>query len=132
MKSQSWTKNTGLQNRPFGKRKILGSWGRVAAMLLLVGLLTAMLGCTIIVRRRPGPVGSVIYVQKAPPSPRAETRPAKPNPRAVWVPGHWRWNSHKYAWKRGHWEKKPRGAVWVPGRWQKKPRGWVWVQGHWR
>jgi len=42
-----------------------------------------------------------------PPSARAELRPMKPHPRAVWVPGRWAWSGRKdgYRWVDGHWRK---------------------------
>lgn len=42
-----------------------------------------------------------------PPPARAELRPSKPHPRAVWVPGSWVWNGRKagYRWVEGHWRK---------------------------
>jgi hypothetical protein len=44
------------------------------------------------------------HTANVPPPAKTEIKPAKPSPKAVWVPGHW---------------KKKRG-------------GWVWVSGHWR
>jgi len=43
-----------------------------------------------------------------PPAPplRVELRPASPGPRAVWVPGHWKWRG------------RARGYVWIPGHWK--------------
>lgn len=41
-----------------------------------------------------------------PPPPREELRPVKPTPKAVWVPGHWKWTG------------RPTGYVWVPGHWK--------------
>lgn len=54
-----------------------------------------------VVREEPTPV--VVY-RNAPPPPAliVETRPALPRYRAVWVPGHWRWNGRRYIWARGH------------------------------
>ena len=43
---------------------------------------------------------------QAPPPSHAELRPAKPHPRAVWVPGRWVWSGRKagYRWVDGHWK----------------------------
>ncbi|MBD3162444.1 MAG: hypothetical protein GF346_08845 [Candidatus Eisenbacteria bacterium] len=41
-----------------------------------------------------------------PPPPRVEVRPVKPTPKAVWVPGHWKWRG--------------------------RPKGYVWIHGHWK
>jgi len=127
------------------KRWMLGKWGRVLVVVLLVGALLGTLiavsGCTVVHQRRRGrarvvvvdtPGVDVVYVQKAPPKPKVEKRLKRPNKKAVWVPGHWKWNGRKYVWKAGHWDKKPRGKKWVPGHWQKRPRGHAWVPGHWR
>ena len=45
----------------------------------------------------------------APPPPpplRVEVRPAAPGPKAVWVPGHWKWRGRArgYDWAPGHWK----------------------------
>jgi len=60
------------------------------SVLLLVSLASS---CVIFVRRPP------------PPPPRVEVRVAPPSPRAVWVPGHWKWNrrQHEYIWIPGYW-----------------------------
>ena len=37
-------------------------------------------------------------------------KPARPHPKAVWVPGHWKWSrwQRRYVWVPGHWViKKP-------------------------
>lgn len=103
--------------------------------ILLAGLLFILGGCArhrTVVVASPSDAVDVVYVQKAPPAPKAEVRPAKPAAKAVWVDGHWQWTGRKYTWVSGHWERKPGGSAWVSGHWEKKPRGWVWVSGHWR
>lgn len=74
----------------------------------------------------------VVYVVEEPPPPRLETPPMRPHPRAVWVPGRWRWTRHGYHWLPGHWENRPKGHAWVEGHWERTPRGWRWIPGHWR
>ena len=125
-------------------RLMLGKWRRVFVVILLAGAFAATLiavsGCaivpghrrvrTVVVKSPDGSV-SVVHVQKAPPKPRTEVRPQKPNPKAVWIPGHWKWNGNKYVWESGRWEASPRGNAWAPGHWEKRPHGWVWVPGHW-
>jgi len=74
-----------------------------------------------------------IYVPVAPPPPRREYRPVAPGPRAVWVPGYWRWTGHGHVWVGGVWRVPPRRYhEWVPGHWRHAPGGWVWIDGHWR
>ncbi|KPL10694.1 hypothetical protein AMJ71_02350 [candidate division TA06 bacterium SM1_40] len=107
------------------------------AILLAAALVLVTDGCAprparMVVVTQPSTSVEVVYVQKAPPGPRAEVKPPRPTRKAVWVPGYWRWDGNSYVWVQGHWEKKPRGSAWVPGHWDKKPRGWVWVPGHWR
>jgi hypothetical protein len=41
-----------------------------------------------------------------PPPAKVEVRPAAPGPKAVWVPGHWKWHGRR------------RGYDWVPGHWK--------------
>lgn len=73
----------------------------------------------------------VVYAPVAPPPPKHEVVPPKPHPRAVWIPGHWKWVRGRYVWVPGHWELRPKGKRWVPGHWKKTPRGWRWIPGHW-
>jgi hypothetical protein len=74
------------------------------------------------------------YAAKAPPPPIHEIRSAKPFHGAVWIGGHWDWNSRSdsYVWVQGHWTNPRPGKVWVAGHWERAPRGHVWVKGHWR
>jgi len=115
-----------------------GKWVRVLVVALLaaalLGTLIVVNGCTVVPRRRrsrvvavASPAGGVdvVYVRKAPPKPKTEVRPKRPNKKAVWVSGHWRWNGNKYVWKKGHWDVRPGGNKWVPGHWKKNPRGWA-------
>ena len=123
-----------MENRLYKTNKTSGKLTYIAAIMLIAGLLMSV-GCAVVGRRRArrhAAVGTVVYVQKAPPAARAETRSPRPNPKAVWVAGHWQWNGQKYVWKGGHWDTRPGGKSWVSGHWEKKARGWVWVPGHWR
>jgi hypothetical protein len=38
----------------------------------------------------------------APPAPIVEVQLPVPTFRAVWVPGYWHWDGHRYGWRRGH------------------------------
>jgi hypothetical protein len=73
----------------------------------------------------------VVYVPQGPPPPKKEMKSPRPNPKAVWIDGHWKWSSNQWIWAPGHWVKEPKGH-WVPGQWKKTPRGYKWVKGHWR
>jgi hypothetical protein len=74
---------------------------------------------------------ATVYAPGPPPPSKVEVKPAKPNAKAVWVSGHWKWNGNTYVWKSGYWATKPKGH-WVPGHWEKHGRGHVWVPGHWK
>lgn len=49
-----------------------------------------------------------IFPQKPKKTPKRVVRPIRPHPRAVWVPGHWRYCGPR------------RGYVWIPGRWKRR------------
>jgi len=72
------------------------------------------------------------------PAPLVETRPAPPQPGAVWVTGYYAWSGFSWEWQSGYWSDPPaRGAVWVapveivingaavlrPGGWHDKKTG---------
>jgi hypothetical protein len=114
---------------------------RVLGLLISLTLVLAILigASTVMARpwrkpKRVVVVGSsgVAYIKTAPPPAKVEVRPRKPCRGAIWISGHWKWESGKYVWVKGRWETKPAGSTWVPGHWKKKPRGWVWVPGHWK
>ncbi len=73
-----------------------------------------------------------VYVDKAPPPPKQEAKPAKPGPKAVWMSGHWEWKGGRYVWKSGHWVRNAKGKTWVAGHWDKRGKRYVWVKGHWK
>ncbi len=80
---------------PFISPLLPVAWGALAF---------ACTGCTetVVYRdRRPAPV-IVERSYPPPPPPLVEYRPAPPFRRAVWVPGHWRYNGYRYVWVRGH------------------------------
>ena len=95
------------------------------AVVILAGFLGILVaGCA-----------TTAYVIKEPPPLKEEVAIGpKPHPDAVWIGGHWKWNSHAhdYVWVSGHWARPPKGKMWVPGHWDRTPRGWRWVDGHWR
>ncbi len=115
--------------------KIWGLWRLSLTIIFLATLGIAMRGCvhhrskTVVIEASEGV--EVVYVEKAPPASKVEVIPKRPTPRAVWIPGYWKWKGNKYFWAPGHWEKKPRGTAWAPGQWKKTHRGWVWTAGYW-
>lgn len=69
---------------------------------------------------------------KAPPTRRIqESRPRRPNARAVWIDGYWSWTGNRHQWVRGHWDANPRGK-WAAASWQKKAGLWIFIPGRWR
>lgn len=68
------------------------------AFVAVSGLLIALSGCTVVVKRPPRPAAKI------------EVRPAAPGPTAVWVAGHWKWKDHR---RRGRW-------IWIPGHWKRR------------
>ena len=131
MKAQSWIEQF----------RVLVKWKSIVVVALLFAMMVTVTSCAVTPHRRRhravavvNPAGAVdiVYVQKAPPKLKVETRPNKPNAKAVWVSGYWQWRGGKYVWTSGHWDRNPRGSAWIPGHWDKRPRGWVWVPGHWK
>ncbi|RLC52766.1 MAG: hypothetical protein DRZ79_00625 [Candidatus Cloacimonadota bacterium] len=77
---------------------------------------------------------TIVYVHKPPPAKAiVEIKPTKPYPKAVWIPGHWKWSKkrQKYIWVKGHWKKVKKEKTWIAGHWKKTPYGWIWINGHW-
>ncbi len=83
------------------------------------------------VAQRQTRVSTVVYVRKAPPTPKPEKiRKCRRN--QIWIRGHWKWNGHVYVWIKGRCVRKRHGLTWVPGHWKHTRHGWQWVPGHWR
>lgn len=101
---------------------------RMTLFAILLSLLLGLSGCW---HYRAGPPGPAVFVPYAPPPVIVVTPPPRPHPHAVWVPGRWYWDGHRYQWRDGHWDRKPRGKTWRPGHWAKHPKGWVWQDGRW-
>lgn len=53
---------------------------------------------------------SATPVTHPPPAALPEIVPAQPDPKAVWVDGHWIWQGKEWFWKRGGWVHVPAGA----------------------
>ncbi|MCK5534985.1 YXWGXW repeat-containing protein [bacterium] len=77
-------------NKNVGLRKIFGWW---SVIICIAGFIS---GCT--------------YYVKAPPAPavKTEIRTIRPYPRAVWVPGRWKWRRRRgrHVWIPGHWRRR--------------------------
>jgi len=88
------------------------------------------------------------HAPTAPPPPRAEARPPRPDARAEWIPGSWRWEESGYQWDGGFWRVPEVAAApaaapvlavappaMPPPRAEAPPPaprvGVVWVGGHW-
>ena len=52
--------------------------------------------------------GCTYYIKESPPPVRVEVRPTRPYPRAVWIPGRWKWRGRRrrYIWIPGHWRRR--------------------------
>lgn len=95
------------------KHKLLGKLSSILMMLLFMVSLVVNDGCdprrnTVVVTGSSSSK-AVLYVQKAPPSPKVEVRPKEPTSRAVWLPAHWKWKGNKYIWVYGHRGNNPCG-----------------------
>ncbi|MCD6161811.1 MAG: YXWGXW repeat-containing protein [candidate division Zixibacteria bacterium] len=73
----------------------------------------------------------MVYIAKKPPQPKAEIITKSPGKEAVWIGGHWKWDSEEFVWVSGHWVKKPQGR-WVKGHWKKNKKGYIRIPGHWK
>lgn len=76
-----------------------------------------------------------VTVKAAPPEPMEEVvrLESKPNPKAVWIPGYWRWDAgeDKYEWVSGVWRREIPDTTWKPGKWIKVGDDWEWQPGYW-
>lgn len=93
--------------------------------IVLAAMVSAALGSITV------PAAAAVYVQIAPPQPRAEFVPA-PRRGYVWVGGHWSWKNHRHQWINGSWLRDRRGyqynqPAWVErnGRWQMERGTWI-------
>ncbi len=76
-----------------------------------------------------------VTVKAAPPEPMEEVvrLESKPDPKAVWIPGYWRWDAgeDKYEWVSGVWRREIPDTTWKPGKWIKVGDDWEWQPGYW-
>jgi len=81
---------------------------------------------------QPGPVGSEVYVDSAPPPPIVESVTVAPDPAFIWIGGFWGWEG-RWVWHAGYWGRPPhRGAVWIGPHYAFRGGRHVWVRGGWR
>jgi WXXGXW repeat (2 copies) len=109
----------------------MGLFDRMAGFAVAVLCAALLAGCS---AATPDPPGhSMAAVAPYPPPPkRAEIPPAAPSVDMLWLAGHWKWDSAKYAWTPGHYVQRPTPtANWLPDYWQQESGGWQWVEGHW-
>jgi hypothetical protein len=92
--------------------------------ILLAGVMAATMSSIAV------PAAAAVYVQVAPPAPRAEVVP-EPRRGYSWAPGYWDWRGKRHVWVAGHWVRERRGYAyaeprWVErdGRWYMERRGW--------
>ena len=71
-----------------------------------------------------------VYVQLAPPAPRAEYVPP-PRHGYVWAPGYWNWRGHRHVWVGGTWAKHRHGYHYQPHGWVERNGGWYLERGRW-
>ena len=75
-------------------------------------------------------VAATVYVQTAPPPPRAERVPS-PRRGYVWAPGYWNWSGKRHVWVGGHWERERRGYAYRPHQWVEHDGRWSLERGRW-
>jgi uncharacterized membrane protein len=76
-------------------------------------------------------------VSTMPPPPPAVAPPevvsARTAPEAIWIEGHWVYNSQGYYWEPGRWEiPPPRYRQYVAPHWERQGEGYVYIRGYWR
>jgi hypothetical protein len=70
-------------------------------------------------------------IDTPPPPARAETKPASPDPKYAWVPGHYIPVKGEWQWVAGKWAQPPTvESVWIQGSYDAKTKRWS--EGHWQ
>jgi hypothetical protein len=75
-------------------------------------------------------LADTVYVQTAPPAPRAERTPP-PRRGYVWAPGHWEWRHNHHVWVRGSWLRERHGYTYTAPNWVERDGHWVMERGGW-
>jgi len=71
-----------------------------------------------------------IYVQKAPPPPRAEHVPP-PRHGYIWAPGHYDWRGGHHVWVRGEYVHARPGYAYRAPEWREHDGRWEYKRGRW-
>ncbi len=96
--------------------------------LLLVG--TVLLGTLLSACATGGYVGARFG---PPPPPRYGVRGYAPGPGYVWTDGYWDLRGGRWFWADGRWLRPPhRRAIWVPGTWAEDHHRYRFRRGYWR
>ncbi len=70
-------------------------------------------------------------IETPPPRARVETKPASPDPKYAWVPGHYVPVKGEWQWVSGKWAMPPTvESVWIQGSYDAKTKRWS--EGHWQ
>ena len=68
-----------------------------------------------------------------PPPPRYGVMGFAPGPGYVWTDGYYDWRGGRWFWVDGRWLRPPRAhAIWVPGTWREEGHRWRFHRGYWR
>lgn len=92
--------------------------------ILLASAVVASLGSISV------PASAAIYVDVAPPAPRAEIVPA-PRRGYTWAPGYWDWRANRHVWIEGHWVRERSGYAFVEPRWIQRDGRWYMERHGW-
>ncbi|XAH24253.1 YXWGXW repeat-containing protein [Xylophilus sp. GW821-FHT01B05] len=99
---------------------------RIVQAAIAASLAVLSLGAAVL----PTAAQAQVYVQVAPPPPRAERMPP-PRRGMVWAPGHWEWRGGRHVWVRGVWMQERRGYHYRQPAWVQRGNRWEMQRGGW-
>jgi hypothetical protein len=73
---------------------------------------------------------SGVWIQTAPPPPRAERVPP-PRRGYVWAPGHHEWRGGRHVWVRGEYVRARPGYAYRAPEWRERDGRWEYNRGRW-